>query len=101
MKIQRLRDWEKNMQVLTQDKALYYISVYSGVIEGIGYNPQCALLEVRLRKGGQVLQYVDVPEDVWYNFRKDHHPDVYYRRQICGRYPERRIPDRVPCSEQG
>lgn len=84
---------------MKQDKSIYYISVYSRVIEGIGYNPQCALLEVRLRGGRQVLQYVGVPEDVWYGFREDLHPDAYYRRQICGRYPERRIADRGRGSE--
>ncbi len=38
--------------------------------------------------GGQVLQYEEVPEEVWYRLRSTHHPDAYYRRKICGCYAE-------------
>jgi len=58
------------------------------LIEKIGYDPQCALLEVVLVNGGQVFQYEEVPEDVWYRLRATHHPDEYYRRKICGCYHE-------------
>ena len=47
-----------------------------------------ALLEVRLLRRGRVRQYEDVPEDVWYRFRENGHPDAYYRSRICGRYKE-------------
>ncbi len=54
----------------------------------MGYDPQCALLEIRLTGDGKVRQYGDVPEDTWYRLRESCHPDAYYRRYICGCYKE-------------
>ncbi|MCI8528331.1 MAG: KTSC domain-containing protein [Lachnospiraceae bacterium] len=58
----------------------------------MGYDPQCALLEVKLTSDGHVRRYRDVPEDVWYGLRENFHPDVYFRRYICGRYHEEKLP---------
>lgn len=67
---------------------IYYISFYSALIESIGYDPQCARLEVRLSQGRRIKRYEDVPEDIWYGFRRNAHPDMYYRSRICGCYKE-------------
>lgn len=37
---------------------------------------------------GRLRRYVDVPEDVWYQFRESANPDMYYRRCICGHFRE-------------
>lgn len=83
--------WELADNSLREEGTIYYISFYSALIESIGYDPQCALLEIKLLNDGQVLQYKGVPEEVWYRLRETHHPDVYYRRHICGRFQEARI----------
>ena len=70
---------------------IFYVSFLSALIESIGYDPQCALLEVRLLRGGRVRQYENVPEDVWYCFRENYHPDAFYRSHICGCYKESAI----------
>lgn len=57
------------------------------LVETAGYDAQCAVLEVKLTVGG-ICRYMDVPEDVWYRFREDFSPDRYYRRYICGCFPE-------------
>lgn len=54
----------------------------------MGYDPQYALLEIRLVGDGKVRQYSDVPEETWYHLRESYHPDTYYHRHICGCYKE-------------
>lgn len=68
-------------------------ALFSALIETIGYDPQCAILEVKLLRDGRVLYYKGVPEDVWYHLRETCHPDLYYRRCICGRFQELKFPD--------
>ncbi len=67
---------------------MYYICFYSALIESVGYDPQRALLRVKLLRDGGIRQYEGVPEDVWYCLREKNNPDVYYRKNVCGRYPE-------------
>lgn len=63
-------------------------SFSSTYIEAIGYDAQCALLEVRMANNGRLRRYVNVPEEVWYQFRESANPDMYYRRCICGHFRE-------------
>lgn len=74
-----------------EGKTIFYVSFFSALIEAIGYDPQRALLEVRLSRGARVRQYENVPEDVWYHLRENGHPDAFYRRYICGHYRELNI----------
>lgn len=76
-----------------EGKTIKHISFYSGLIETLGYDPQYALLEVRLVSDRKVRQYSDVPEEIWYSLRQNYHPDTYYRRYICGCYSESIVPD--------
>lgn len=69
-------------------KKIRHISFYTTLIETIGYDPQRAILEVRLVSDGKIRQYENVPEYIWYHLRADYHPDTYYRRFVCGRYVE-------------
>lgn len=71
-----------------EGKTIKHIGFYSALIETIGYDPQCALLEIKLLSDGVIRRYEDVPEEVWYRFRENYHPDSYYRRYICGHYVE-------------
>lgn len=63
-------------------------SFYCTYIDAIGYDAQRELLEVRLNNNRKVKRYVNVPEEIWYQFRESADPDIYYRRYICGRFPE-------------
>lgn len=67
---------------------MYYISFFSALIESVGYDPQRAILRVKLLDNRGIRQYEGVPEDMWYCLREKHNPDVYYRRYICGRFRE-------------
>ncbi len=71
-----------------EGRTIKHISFYSTLIETVGYDPQRALLEIKLLSDGKIRQYQDVPENVWYRLRWEYHPDSYYRRFICGSYEE-------------
>lgn len=74
-------------------KSIKHISFYSTLIETMGYDPLCAILEVRLLSDGKIRRYENVPEYIWYHLREDYHPDTYYRRHVCGRFVETIISD--------
>lgn len=74
-------------------KTIKHISFYSTLIETMGYDPQCAIFEIKLLSDGKIRQYQNVPEYVWYRLREDYHPDTYYRRHICGHYVETILQD--------
>lgn len=60
-------------------------------IDAIGYDAQRAQLEVRLYNDQHIRRYLNVPEEVWYSFRESASPEIYYRRCICGHFPEMRM----------
>jgi hypothetical protein len=60
-------------------------------ITSAGYNAQYAQLEVEFRKDSQVWVYLDVPEEIWYEFKNSASPDRFFCRFIQGCYKERRI----------
>ena len=61
------------------------------VIESAGYDAQKALLEVQFVRNGQILQYLGVPEEVWYHFKGEARPDFFFQRAIKGCYRENRV----------
>lgn len=67
---------------------MIYFSFCSNYIDAIGYDAQRAILEIRLYRDNRTRRYFNVPEDIWYRFRESAHPDVYYRKYICGHFPE-------------
>ncbi len=76
-----------------EGRKIKHISFYTTLIETIGYDPQCAILEVKLVSDGKIRQYKNVPENVWYRLREEYHSDSYYRRYIGGRYVETILSD--------
>lgn len=76
-----------------KNTGIKHISFYSALIETMGYDPQCAILEVKLLSDGKIRRYENVPENIWYRLREDYHPDTYYRRYVCGRFIETVISD--------
>lgn len=63
----------------------------STLIASAGYNAQFALLEIEFVQGGKILQYIDVPEEIWYRFRQGICPEAYFHRFIKGYYRERQV----------
>lgn len=64
-----------------------HVIFFGALVETAGYDAQCAMLEVKLTTG-DICRYREVPEDIWYRFREAPSPDRYYRRYICGYFPE-------------
>ena len=54
-----------------ENKKIKHISFYSGLIETLGYDPQRAILEIRLLSDGKIRRYEKVPERGWYQLRHD------------------------------
>lgn len=72
----------------------YRITRSKTVMEGIssaGYNPLCAVLELEFSGDGQVWQFYDVPEHVWYEWRNAEKSGIYFHTCISGRYESRQI----------
>lgn len=60
-------------------------------IISVGYDAQKAVLEIEFRVDGQVWQYYEVPEDLWYCFRNAAFDDLFYYKNISGKYNEKLI----------
>ncbi|HKM34743.1 MAG TPA: KTSC domain-containing protein [Lachnospiraceae bacterium] len=59
------------------------------MLEGIssaGYDAQKQILEIKFSADGQVWQFYDVPEYVWYEWRRVKEMQVYYHTKIFGKY---------------
>ena len=50
-----------------------------------------AMLEIEFANNGQIWQFDNVPEDIWYRFRSHHLPELFFHNFIMGHYPERRM----------
>lgn len=61
------------------------------IIASAAYDAQNAVLEVEFVGEGQIWQYMEVPEEVWYRFRKETGPDAFFNRYIQGCYQEKRV----------
>ena len=76
---------EKALSKKAETKVFSFCCTY---IDTIGYDAQRGLLEIKLNNSDKVRRYQNVPEDIWYQFRESANPDLYYRRCICGHFPE-------------
>ena len=61
----------------------------SPLIASAGYNAQCELLEVEFVQNGKILQYTNVPEEIWYQFRQERCPEAFFHKYIKGAYREK------------
>lgn len=61
------------------------------LIAAAGYNAQCELLEIEFGLDGEIRQYFNVPENIWYCFKSDSNPEVFFHRYIKGQYTERQL----------
>lgn len=63
----------------------------SDFIASTGYDALCAVLEVEYRPDGQIRQYLDVPENIWYALKAAPSPEGYLHLNIIGKYEERNL----------
>lgn len=62
------------------------IRTISGGIVSAGYDALCAILELEFLSDGKVVQYLDVPEDIWYQWKRCSMNEEFYYRNISGKY---------------
>ena len=60
-------------------------------IKSAGYDAQQQMLEIEFASDGQIWQFDNVPEDIWYRFRSYLLPEFFFHNFIMGRYPERQM----------
>lgn len=65
-------------------------SIMDGIASA-GYDALCAILELEFAHDGQVWRFYDVPEHVWYEWRRSEKTSVYFHTYISGRYVSRQI----------
>lgn len=65
----------------------------SQMIRSAGYDAQQQRLEIEFVGDGHICQFENVPEEIWYQFRNHHLPEIFFRNVIMGCYPERRMQD--------
>lgn len=63
----------------------------SMAIASAGYDAQCELMEIEFVQDGQVWQYSEVPEEIWYRFKFEARPDNFFHNYIKGRFSEKRL----------
>ena len=61
------------------------------VVASAGYDAQCELLEIEFTGDGQIWQYSEVAEEIWYQFKCEARPDYFFHNYIKGNYIEKQI----------
>jgi len=65
-------------------------SIDSSMMLSIGYDPGTSILEIEF-KGGEIWQYFDFPETIWYEFESSDSKGGFFHREIKKQYAESRI----------
>lgn len=63
----------------------------SSMITSIGYDLLTAILEIEFKSNGQVWQYRDVPEFIWYEFESSSSKGKYFLSNIKNHFSEYRV----------
>lgn len=63
----------------------------SSMITSIGYDFQQAILEIEFKSNGQVWQYLDIPEYLWYEMESATSVGKFFHSNIKGAYIENRV----------
>ena len=72
----------------------YQVKRSKTIMKGIssaGYDAQCAVLELEFQEDGQIWQFYNVPEQVWYGLRRTESTLRYYHMNILGKYEAQRM----------
>lgn len=60
-------------------------------ISSAGYDALCAILELEFLPEGDIWQFYNVPEEIWYEWRQTKEAAAYFHTHIAGRYTARRM----------
>lgn len=60
-------------------------------IAGAGYDALCAVLELEFLPDGEVWRFYDVPEQVWYEWRRTESCISFFHTNIAGKYRAEQI----------
>lgn len=63
---------------------MQHIQFVTMSIESAGYDPQKTLLEIKFAQNECIWQYFGVPEELWYNLKREEQPDLFFQRHIRG-----------------
>ena len=56
------------------------------MIKSAGYDAQQQMLEIEFANNGQIWQFDNVPEDIWYRFRSHHLPELFSGTKNAGNW---------------
>lgn len=65
--------------------------INSSMILSIGYDFHQAILEIEFKSNGQVWQYFDVPEYLWYEMESASSVGKFFHANIKGTFAENRV----------
>jgi hypothetical protein len=65
--------------------------VESSMITSIGYDETQGTLEVEFKSNGQIWNYYDVPEYIWFEMNSASSVGNYFHANIRSKYPESRV----------
>ena len=65
--------------------------VESSMIASIGYESATSTLEIEFRKGGAIWQYMDFPENSYYEFKSSGSLGKFFLANIRGSYSESQV----------
>lgn len=65
--------------------------IESSMIASIGYDSTQGILEIEFKSNGQVWQYYDVPEYVWYDMESNDSKGKFFHKNIKNQYSESRV----------
>lgn len=60
-------------------------------IASAGYDALCEILELEFSSDGQIWQFYDVPEHIWYEWRKTESALAFFHTNILGKYAAKQI----------
>ena len=64
--------------------------IESSMIRSFGYEPNSSTLEIEFNSG-EVWQYFNFPESLWYEFENSESKGKFFHREIKNQYSESRV----------
>jgi len=64
--------------------------IESSMLKSIGYEPNSSTLEIEFNSG-EIWQYFDFPEALWYEFESSESKGKFFHREIKNQYNESRV----------
>lgn len=66
------------------------LGIESSMIRSIGYDVDNVILEIEFNSG-EVWQYYDFPESIWYEFSSSDSQGRFFHREIKNQYSESQV----------